>query len=101
VKSFRLIVFVVILAGCAHRAGSFADLPLQYPISSEAAASIAKHVVKEREKWRRVDCDVASQDVGWKIWVCPKPIRMNGPIALITLDQNGRLTSCEKFYNRE
>ena len=100
-KLFYLIVCFMLLAGCAHQNGSFAELPLNGPICREAAIMIATQEVKAREKWKFVDCDAQSRGDGWKIWLCPKPIRLIGPVAIVTMDDKGQLTSYDKFFNNK
>ncbi len=95
------IACLMLFVGCAHRNGSFAPLPLNRPISRETAITIAKQEVRAREKWKRVDCDAQSRGDGWKVWVCPKPVRLIDPVAVVIMDDNGRLTSYHKLFNYE
>ena len=101
VKLFNRIVCLMLLAGCAHQNGSFAQLPLNGPISREAAITIATKEVRAREKWKLIDYDAESRGDGWKVWVCPKPVKLIGPVAIVTIDDKGRLSSYEKFFNNK
>jgi hypothetical protein len=62
---------------------------------------IAKRVVAESEKWRRVTCEAWRIDRGWKIFVCPKSTIIAGPVVFMTIDESGQLTSYKRFYNLE
>jgi hypothetical protein len=92
---------MAVFCGCAHHSGSLPVATSAAPIDQAGAISIAKRVVTEREKWRRVDCEAWRIDTGWRIFVCPKPIKMIGPMVFMTMDENGQLTSYERFYNTE
>src|SRR5215467_2265937 len=88
VKSLWFITCAALLAGCAHRPDSFSALPGTGPITRDTAIIIAEQVVRDRESWKRLDSAVYSQAGGWRVWVCPVPIRGHGPMARVLLDRD-------------
>lgn len=94
-------VALALLCGCAHNPRPLPAGASAGPIDEAAAVSIAKQLVNQREKWKRVDYEARRIDAGWKVSVCPKPIKITGPVVFMTLDESGRLTSYERVYNLE
>jgi hypothetical protein len=103
-KILRAMVFLVpvcLLYGCAQNPRPTPEAGSLVSIDQAKAVALAKVLVVQKEKWSHVDCEAQRIDRGWKVFVCPTPIKIVGPQVLLTLDDSGRLMSYEKWYNQE
>jgi hypothetical protein len=99
-RLFIIVAVLGVLCGCAHNPRSLPTTSSNEPINQQTAILIAKRVVREREKWTRVDCEAQRTDRGWKIFVVPKPIRLVGPMVNLGVDERGQLITYDKWINR-
>src|SRR3974390_1316938 len=100
-RTLRTIVILAMLCGCPHDPPTRPASTSAGPIDQAEAISIAQQLVTHREKWEQVDCESRRGNTDRKLFVCPKPIKIVGPVVFITLDQSGKLISYGRSYNSE